>query len=80
MGGLMSGLQHVQDNMYPAVELEHAAKEAVDEVADGVDGTQKGTEDSDAERQPMPDAVPELGTLGQPVQQQRDAKSWWSWK
>lgn len=78
----MSGLQHVQDDLYPEAKFKRAAKEAVDEVAAGdLDGEHNG----DAERQPMPTAVPELGGLGElgtVAQQQAQAQGnkWWSWK
>lgn len=73
MGGLMSGLQHLQDNLYPEAEFERAAKEAVDEVA-------AGEEPGNHEQQPpVPQSVPELGDFGA-VQQQQANKGWWSWK
>lgn len=73
MGGLMSGLQHVQDDLYPEAKFEQAAKEAVDEVAAGDLGP------DDDERQPMPTAVPELG-LGELGATQQAQNKWWSWK
>lgn len=81
MGGLMSGLQHVQDDLYPEARFEQAAKEAVDEVAAG----DLGGEHPD-DRQPLPAAVPELGGLGelgsvsQQQQQAQQGNKWWSWK
>lgn len=64
MGGFMSGLQHVQDDLYPEAKFERAAKEAVDEVADG--------------EQPAPESVPEsVPELGDAPQAD---KAWWSWK
>lgn len=72
----MSGLQHVQDDLYPEAEFERAAKEAVNEVAAGdLDG------EEEREKQPEPLSVPELGGLGGVPQQQQEAdKPWWSWK
>lgn len=70
----MSGLQHVQDDLYPEAKFEQAAKEAVDEVAAGDLGP------DDDERQPMPTAVPELGLGELGATQQQAQNKWWSWK